>query len=189
MTYKKHQRRILGLKCQFTIPSMLCAKLQTISCSIHIFYLILQNEKIISESGWPIRLLCQPNGTSNVLMYMQARPEFFRHIIQQHSVVKASIFIRKTVKILIIIAVVPILFVTGAVLALYSPWMQELSRSKAVEYLNSMPGRTQFMPRQFQAPFSAAGRTRRPLLCCRRRYSRSRLEAACRRKHAAAAAG
>ena len=61
------------------------------------------------------------NGTSNVLMYMQARPEFFRHIIQQHSVVKASIFIRKTVKILIIIAVVPILFVTGAVLALYSP--------------------------------------------------------------------
>ena len=31
MTYKKHQRRILGLKCQFTIPSMPCAKLQTIS--------------------------------------------------------------------------------------------------------------------------------------------------------------
>ncbi len=97
-------------------------------------------------------MLCQPNGTSNVLMYMQARPEFFRHIIQQHSVVKASIFIRKTVKILIIIAVVPILFVTGAVLALYSPWMQELSRSKAVEYLNSMPG-VQFSLDSFRLRF------------------------------------
>ena len=83
---------------------------------------------------------------------MQARPEFFRHIIQQHSVVKASIFIRKTVKILIIIAVVPILFVTGAVLALYSPWMQELSRSKAVEYLNSMPG-VQFSLDSFRLRF------------------------------------